>query len=136
MGADSYEGKALEAQALRDMEFMRGIDEQRNCCSREAAKGAVRKGPDDADYVCTDPDSGKWEKLEYTYREPKPEPYRLATASQLDWLRGLLPAIEGVRTLLKGGCGEQAAAALSFALGRIRDELEDGIDEIDGQRAK
>lgn len=104
MEADSYEGKALEAQALHDMEFMRETDQ----------RGDAR----------------------YTYREPKAEPYRLATAGQLDWLRGLLPAIEGVRTLLKGGCGEQAAAALSFALGRVRDELENGIEEIDKQRAK
>lgn len=69
-------------------------------------------------------------------RNLEPDPYRMATAGQLNWLRGLLPAIEGVRTLLEGGCGEQAATALSFALGHIRAELEDCIDEIDEQRAK
>lgn len=105
MDCDSYDGKALEAQALHDMEFMRETD---------------RRG----------------DGTGYTYRAPKAEPCRLATAGQLDELRGLLPAIEGVRTLLKGGCGEQAAAALSFALGRVRVELEDCIEEIDGQRAK
>lgn len=105
MEADSYEGKALEAQALHDMEFMREAD---------------RRG----------------DSAGYTYREPKTEPYRLATAGQLDELRGLLPALDGVRALLKGGCGEHEALALHCALGYIYGELRRGIEEIDKQRAK
>lgn len=105
MEADSYEGRALEAQALHDMEFMRDAD---------------RRG----------------DGTGYTYKAPKAEPYRLATAGQLDELRGLLPAIDGVRALLKRGCGEHEAMALHCALGYIYGELRRGIDEIDGQRAK
>lgn len=105
MEADSYEGKALEAQALHDMEFMRETD---------------RRG-DGTGYTC---------------RSPKTEPYRLATIGQLDELRGLLPALDGVRALLKRGCDELAIEAMYCALGYICVALKRGIDEIDNQRAK